>query len=108
MRVVPPAYVALTAEITLWGGEADAEGALKASLRAYLSQSGIGGTLRAGDVAARAQAAPGVLRVRDVSLRAAGTGCYQNSEGDIRLPRLAIPYLKELRVTCLPVERIGR
>lgn len=108
VRVVPPAYVALTAEITLWGGEADAEGALKASLRAYLSQSGIGGTLRAGDVAARAQAAPGVLRVRDVSLRAAGTGCYQNSEGDIRLPRQAIPYLKELRVTCLPVERIGR
>ena len=108
VRVVPPIYVALTVEVTLSGGEEDLERALEASLRKYLSQSGIGGTLRVGDVAACVQAAPGVLRVRNVDLQASGSGCYQNSEGDIRLPRRAIPYLKELRVTCLPVERTGR
>lgn len=108
VRVVPPVYVPLTADITLWGGEENVEKALRASLEELLSRSGIGGAIRAGDMAACAQAAPGVLRVRNVDLRAVGAGCYQNSEGDIRLPRLAIPYLKELRVTSLPVERIGR
>ena len=73
-----------------------------------LARSGIGGPLRAGEVAARVQAAPGVLRVREVDLRTSSAGCYQNAEGDIRLPRRGIPHLKELRVTCLPVERTGR
>ena len=108
VRVVPPVYVELTVEATLWGGEEGVEEALEASLRNYLARSGIGGTLRAGDVAARVQAAPGVLRVREVDLRTSSAGCYQNAEGDIRLPRRGIPHLKELRVTCLPVERTGR
>ncbi len=108
VRVVPPVYVELTVEATLWGGEEGVEEALEASLRDYLARSGIGGTLRAGDVAARVQAAPGVLRVREVDLRTSSAGCYQNAEGDIRLPRRGIPHLKELRVTCLPVERTGR
>ena len=95
-------------EATLWGGEEGVEEALEASLRDYLARSGIGGTLRAGDVAARVQAAPGVLRVPEVDLRTSSAGCYQNAEGDIRLPRRGIPHLKELRVTCLPVERTGR
>ena len=38
--------------------------ALEAALRAFLAGSGIGGVLRAGDVAALVQAAPGVLQVR--------------------------------------------
>ena len=81
--------------------------ALAADLRGFLAASGIGGTLRAGDVYARVQAAPGVLQVREVDLRTAAPGCYQNGEGDIRLPRQAIPLLKELKVERLPVERIG-
>ena len=108
VRVVSPTYVELTAEITLWGGEENVEQTIEASLRDYLIQTGIGGTLRTGDVAARVQAAPGVLRVREVDLRTSSAGCYQNTEGDIRLPRRGIPHLKELRVTCLPVERTGR
>ena len=42
------------------------------------------------------------MKVVSIAGVAGGASCAT------RLPRLAIPYLKELRVTCLPVERIGR
>lgn len=61
-----------------------------------------------GDIAALVQSAPGVLQVREVDLRVPSPGCYQNAEGDVRLPRRAIPRLKALRVEKLPVERLGR
>ena len=60
-----------------------------------------------GEIAALVQAAPGVLQVRRVDLRTTAPGCYQNADGDIRLPRQAIPRLRELQVERLPVERIG-
>ena len=41
-------------------------------------------------------------QVRRVDLRPGSPGCYQNGEGDIRLPRQAIPRLRHLSV-----ERIG-
>ena len=68
----------------------------------WLEETGIGGTLRAGDVYALVQSSPGVLQVREVDLRTASPGCYQNEEGDIRLPRRAIPKLGGLRVEWLP------
>ena len=108
VKVVPPIYVDLSVRLTLRGGEDGVEAILTQRVRAYLEQAGIGGGLRAADVAALAQSAPGVLQVREVDLRAPSPGCYQNSDGDIHLPRRAIPRLKELRVECLPVERTLR
>ena len=108
VKVVPPVYVDLSVRLTLRGGEDGVEDILARRVRAYLEQAGIGGSLRAADVAALAQSAPGVLQVREVDLRSPNPGCYQNSDGDIRLPRRAIPRLKELRVECLPVERTLR
>ena len=107
VKVIPPVYVELSIRVSLRGLEEGGEQALAADLRGFLAASGIGGTLRAGDVYARVQAAPGVLQVREVDLRTTAPGCYQNGEGDIRLPRQAIPLLKELKVERLPVERIG-
>ena len=107
VKVIPPVYVELSIRVSLRGLEEGGEEALAADLREFLAASGIGGTLRAGDVYARVQAAPGVLQVREVDLRTTAPGCYQNGEGDIRLPRQAIPLLKELKVERLPVERIG-
>ena len=57
---------------------------------------------QAGEVWALVQSAPGVLQVREVSLRCAGSGCYQNREGDILLPRRAIPRLRALHLERLP------
>ena len=105
VKVVPPIYVDLSVRLTLRGGEDGVEAILTQRVLAYLEQAGIGGGLRAADVAALAQSAPGVLQVREVDLRAPSPGCYQNSDGDIHLPRRAIPRLKELRVECFPVER---
>ena len=108
VKVVPPVYVDLFVQVTLRGGENGTEAALAAGLRTYLEEVGIGATLQVGDVAALVQSIPGVLQVRDVDLRSPNPGCYQNSEGDIRLPRLAIPRLKELRLERLPVEWTSR
>ena len=47
------------------------------------------------------------LSIIRVDLRTTAPGCYQNADGDIRLPRQAIPRLRELQVERLPVERIG-
>ena len=108
VKVVPPVYVDVYVQTTLRGGETGGEADLEERLRAYLEGTGIGGFLQAGDVAALIQSAPGVLQVQEVDLRSPSPGCYQNSDGDIRLPRLAIPRLKELRVERLPLERTGR
>lgn len=107
VKVIPPVYVELSVRVCVRGLEEGGEPALEEALRAFLSGCGIGGTLRAGDVYATVQAAPGVLQVREVDLRTTAPGCYQNGEGDIRLPRQAIPLLKELTVERLPVERMG-
>ena len=108
VKVVGPVYVELDVDVSLRGGEDGVEEALRSALEDWLAEAGIGGDLRAGDAAARVQAAPGVLQVREVSLHTASPGCYQNGAGDIRLPRRGIPRLRELRVERLPVERIGR
>lgn len=107
VKVIPPVYVELTVRVSLRGSEDGVERTLEEALRSFLEGCGIGGVLRAGDIAALVQAAPGVLQVRRVDLRTTAPGCYQNADGDIRLPRQAIPRLKELQVERLPVERIG-
>ena len=98
VKVVPPVYVEIEMDVTLRGGEAGLEAVLEERLRAWLADSGIGGVLRAGEAWALVQAAPGVLQVREVSLGTTASGCYRNGEGDILLPRRAIPRLGALRV----------
>lgn len=102
VKVVPPVYVELDVDVRLRGGEDGVEDELRSALERWLAETGIGGLLRAGDAAACVQAVPGVLQVRRVDLRPGSPGCYQNGEGDIRLPRQAIPRLRHLSV-----ERIG-
>ena len=108
VKVVPPVYVELEADVTIRGGEADVADTLREKLSRWLEAAGIGGTLQAGEVWALVQAADGVLQVREVTLRAVSPGCYQNEEGDIRLPRRAIPRLGALRVERMPERRSGR
>lgn len=108
VKVVPPVYVELEADVTIRGGEADVADTLREKLSRWLEAAGIGGTLQAGEAWALVQAADGVLQVREVTLRAVSPGCYQNEEGDIRLPRRAIPRLGALRVERVPERRSGR
>ena len=108
VKVVPPVYVELRAELVLRAGSEATDEALRAGLSAWLRSSGIGGTLRAGDAMAAVQAVPGVLQVREVSLRSLGPGCYQNEEGDLLLPRRAIPRLGALRTERLSDRSGGR
>ena len=108
VKVVPPVYVELEADVTIRGGEADVAETLREKLSRWLESAGIGGTLQAGEAWALVQAADGVLQVREVTLRAVSPGCYQNEEGDIRLPRRAIPRLGALRVERMPERRSGR
>ena len=92
-----------------WGyGEEDLEDAVRERLSAWLKESGIGGTLQAGNAWALVQNIPGVLQVREVNLSTTTPGCYQNEEGDILLPRRAIPRLGALRVERLPNRGSGR
>lgn len=102
VKVVPPVYVEIHMDITLRGGADGVEAVLKEQLSAWLDSAGIGGTLRAGDAWALVQSAPGVLQVREAAIRTASPGCYQNEEGDIRLPQRAIPKLGRLRIERLP------
>ena len=107
VKVYPPEYVDIHVTLTLRGGGEALEDRLAEALGDYLSGSGVGvgGTVTVGDLAALAQSVPGVLQVRGVALRAASAGCYQNREGDIRLPRRGIPRLGKLSVQRLP-ERV--
>ena len=108
VKVVPPVYVEVQVDLTLRGTEEGTGDALRERLSAWLEETGIGGSLRKGDVCALAQNSPGVFQVREVDLRTASPGCYQNEEGDIRLPRRAIPKLGALRVEWLPDQRSVR
>ena len=108
VKVVSPVYVELRAELVLRAGSEATDEALRAGLSAWLRSSGIGGPLRAGDAMAAVQAVPGVLQVREVSLRSLGPGCYQNEEGDLLLPRRAIPRLGALRTERLSDRSGGR
>ena len=106
VKVVPPVYVEIEADVILRGGTKDAEDQLRERLSCWLTEAGIGGTLHAGEAWTLAQALPGVLQVRRLTLRAVSPGCYQTEEGDIRLPPRAIPWLGRLRVEQTP-ERGG-
>ncbi len=59
---------------------------------------GIGGLISPGELMARLQAVPGVLRVYSVDLRTGAAGCYQNAGGEIRLPRCGIACLRNLQL----------
>lgn len=102
VKVVPPVYVEIEADVILRGGTKDAADQLRERLSCWLTEAGIGGTLLAGEAWTLAQALPGVLQVRKLTLRAVGSGCYQTEEGDIRLPLRAIPWLGRLRVEQTP------
>ena len=68
VKVIPPVYVELTVRVSLRGrGRSGADPGGGAAL--LPEGCGIGGVLRAGDIAALVQAAPGVLQVRRVDLR---------------------------------------
>ena len=108
VKAAPPVYVDVNLSVSLRGGEEDLEGELERRVRAWLEDNGVGAPLLAGDAAALVQGVPGVLHVREVDLRSPSPGCYQNADGDIRLPRRAIPRLRELRVERLPLEQTGR
>lgn len=110
VKVIPPVYVDVDVTVSLRGGESDVEQDIKRALRRYLSLEGvgIGGTIRANDVSAMVQAAPGVLQVRQAAVHALGTGCYQSEDGDIRLPRQGVACLRRLTVEKRSVERFGR
>lgn len=110
VKVVPPVYVGIDVTVSLRGGDDDVEQAVERALLDYLSLgcTGIGGTLRACDISAIVQAAPGVLQVRKAAAHAAGAGCSQNADGDIQLPRHGIPYLRKLTVEKQGIGRLGR
>ena len=109
VRAVAPVYVEVDLALSVRTGSGETEAALRKAMADYLCRErlGIGGTLRADDVFAEAQSVPGVLQVRDVSLRTTSPGCYQNSYGDIQIPKRAIPHLRSLEIECLPMERAG-
>lgn len=100
VKVIPPVYVGIDVAVSLRGGDELVEQAIERALLDYLSlgRAGVGGTLRAGDISAIVQAAPGVLQVRRAAARAGGPGCSQSADGDIQLPRHGIPYLRRLTV----------
>ena len=102
VKVVPPIYVDIQMDVTLRGGPEEVEQLLSRQLSAWLEETGIGGTLRSGDALALVQGVPGVVQVREVTLRTTNPGCFRSEEGDIRLPLRGIPRLGTLRVERLP------
>lgn len=110
VKVIPPAYEDVYATVRIKGRDSITRQAVHSLLERYLSaeDAGIGGPVRPGEVAARLQAMPGVLQVLSVNLRAPGPGCYQDSFGDIRLPRHAIPFLRELKLERIPEDMPGQ
>ncbi len=110
VRVISPAYEDVYATVRLKGRETVTQEAVRSLFERYLSAegAGIGGPVRPGELAARLQAMPGVLQILGVDLRAPGPGCYQDASGDIRLPRHAIPFLRELKLERLPEDMPGQ
>jgi len=109
VRAVPPAYQGVLASVRLTAREAVSEAAIRGVAERYLSAdgAGIGGVLRPGELSARLQAIPGVLRVARADLRAPGPGCYQNTAGEIQLPPCTIPCLQKLELILTPAETAG-
>ena len=105
IRVVPPEYKCIDAVIRLEAGDGVETEQIRRLTAQYLSADGvgIGGLISPGELMARLQAIPGVLRVRGVDLRTGAAGCYQNSSGEIQLPRCGIAYLRELRLERISV-----
>ena len=108
VQAIPPVYVEIDLSVSVRANSAEAGETLRQalSLQLYQGQAGIGKTIRVDDIFLAAQSTPGVLQVRDVTLRATSPGCYQNSYGDIQIPKQAIPHLQSLKVECLPAERL--
>ncbi len=106
VRVAPPVYEDVYVSLSLKTGDGVTRDSICALLEGYLSADGvgIGGVIRPGEIETRLLALPGVLQVRKADIRAPGPGCYRLSGGDIRLPRRAIPALRELRLDQIPEE----
>lgn len=103
VRVIAPVYVdvSVTARIRVEGSISERVLARKIQDDLRNDSTGIGGTIRVSDVAAGIQTLPGVLQVQELELRASGMGCVRTREGDLQLPRRAIPCLKQLQMTYL-------
>lgn len=108
VKAVAPVYVDLSLHATLRTSGPGPEGEAEEALRAWLAGTEIGGVLRGGDVQAVLQALPGVLQVREVRLHSTHSGCVRGREGELLLPRRAIPRLGRLQLVCLPQEGSGR
>ncbi len=106
VRVVPPVYEDVYVSLSLKTREGVTRDQICTLLEEYLSVNGvgIGGLIRPGEVETRLLELPGVIQVRQADIRAPGPGCYQQSGGDIRLPRRAIPVLRELKLDQIPEE----
>ena len=107
VRVIPPVYVEVSVSATVYSAEPHLEERVSRRLEAYLAEEQAGNVIRVNDVAVLLQNLPGVLRVGDVVLRAPGNGCYQNGDGDVFLPKQAIPCLKTLHLEQKPTDRRG-
>ncbi len=106
VQVAPPVYEDVYVSLSLKTRDGVTREKICALLERYLSVDGvgIGGLIRPGEVETRLLELPGVLQVRKAEIRAPGPGCYRQSGGDIRLPRRAIPALRELRLDQIPEE----
>lgn len=96
--VAAPEYIDVDVTVSL--GEA-AEGArerLAELLRKLLGEVEIGGTVRLSEVSDAVRSSADVLRVRSVWLEAAAPGCSRTADGDLRLPKMGIPCLRELKL----------
>lgn len=102
VRVVGPVYVEVSVSAALRTGESGLEEAAAGAVREWLEGTGIGGVLRVSDVQAALQAVPGVLQVRETELYCSAPGCIRRGEGELVLPRRAIPRLGKLRVSWIP------
>lgn len=103
---VPPVYADISVSASVICDGAADEALLADRLRAYFAEKS-GGTIRTEEAAALIQALPGVLRVKEVELRALGGGCRQDRSGEIRLPGQTVPCLGRLRLERLPAEWDG-
>ena len=106
VRVVPPEYKQIDVVIRLHARDGVQTSQVRHLVEQYLSADGIGigGLISPGEMMARLQALAGVLRVRSVNLRTSDAGCYQNSSGEIQLPRCGIACLRNLQLEQMPVE----
>lgn len=106
VKVTAPVYEDVDVSASLrTQGTLDREAARRL-VEGYLSPERMGGPLRAGDLAARLQAVPGVLQVKRLDLRALSPGCYQDAAGDIHMSPIAIPVLRQLELEEIPFSEV--